>query len=664
MTLISAISPPGGDFSEPVTPGVAARARAHCGRSIPSSRTSGSSPPSTGRRATACMRTQSRLGSRARSARTGRSCARGTLELLQRDARAAGDREPGGARGARRTRPAGARCRPRSCARWCSARARTTRTTPRRRRRRRTRSRSSRSAVLLAPAKPRSTPGRRLAELDLGRRGARSPPCATRRRRAGAVAAAVTEADADRRRPRARRQTRMSGRRRARYRGAQRRPARCSILGRTPRVALGEWVEIRVAGPAARRGQVIDAGERRHRVQVLEDTVGLATRRAPRSTLTGDVATRRGRAGAARPRLQRLGAPVDGLPAPVGEACARSGGAPINPVRRGAPAGLHRDRDLGDRRDEHARARPEAPDLLRARPARPRAGGAASWRARALRTASRSPWCSSASASPRARRARSSSAFRAQRRAASARVLYLNETQRPDDRAAAGAARSRSRRPSIWRSNAGMHVLVVIADMTHYCEALREIATAREEIPGRRGYPGLHVHRPRVASTSAPASCAGKPGSVTQLPILTMPDDDITHPIPDLTGYITEGQIVLSRELHRRGRLSADRRAAVAVAPDERRHRRGTHGESHREWADQLYAIYARGREARMMAAIVGEAGLSAADRRALAFADAFEREFVGSRRAANHGRDVRDRLAAARRSAARRSHPAERRAD
>jgi len=126
-----------------------------------------------------------------------------------------------------------------------------------------------------------------------------------------------------------------------------------------------------------------------------------------------------------------------------------------------------------------------------------------------------------------------------------------------------------------------------------------------------------------------------RPGSVTQIPIVTMPDDDITHPIPDLTGYITEGQVVLSRELHRRGVFppidvlpSLSRLMNAGIGPDRT-------VPEHREWADQLYAVYTRGRDARLMAAIVGEAGLAAADRRALAFADRFEREFVhqGDRR-------------------------------
>jgi len=122
----------------------------------------------------------------------------------------------------------------------------------------------------------------------------------------------------------------------------------------------------------------------------------------------------------------------------------------------------------------------------------------------------------------------------------------------------------------------------------------------------------------------------GREGSVTQIPILTMPDDDITHPIPDLTGYITEGQLVLGRELHRRGVAPP-----IDVLPSLSRLMNAGIGEgrtvpAHREWANQLYASYARGREARLMAAVVGEAGLSEPDRRALGFAERFEREFLG----------------------------------
>jgi len=181
----------------------------------------------------------------------------------------------------------------------------------------------------------------------------------------------------------------------------------------------------------------------------------------------------------------------------------------------------------------------------------------------------------------------------------------------------------------------GFHVLIVMADVTQYCEALREIAAAREEIPGRRGYPG-YMYTDLATLFERAGIVEGRSGSITQLPVLTMPDDDITHPIPDLTGYITEGQIVLGRDLHGRGIAPP-----IDVLPSlSRLMNRGigegrTIGE-HRAWADQLYAVYARGREAASMAAIVGRAGLTAADARALEFAERFERELIhqsGARR-------------------------------
>jgi V/A-type H+-transporting ATPase subunit B len=226
--------------------------------------------------------------------------------------------------------------------------------------------------------------------------------------------------------------------------------------------------------------------------------------------------------------------------------------------------------------------------------------------------------------------ARETDAFLARVEASGARertVLYLNQTRDPTIERLL-APRVALAQAEFLAFDAGMHVLVVIADMTHYCEALREIATAREEIPGRRGYPG-YMYTDLASIYERAGVIQGREGSVTQLPILTMPDDDITHPIPDLTGYITEGQVVLSRELHRRGVFPP-----IDVLPSLSRLMNAGIGAQrtvaeHREWADQLYAVYARGREARQMAAIVGEAGLMPADRRAIAFADRFEQDLV-----------------------------------
>lgn len=175
----------------------------------------------------------------------------------------------------------------------------------------------------------------------------------------------------------------------------------------------------------------------------------------------------------------------------------------------------------------------------------------------------------------------------------------------------------------------GRHVLVILADITNYCEALREVSAAREEIPGRRGYPG-YMYTDLASLFERAGRVHGRSGSVTQLMILSMPDDDITHPIPDLTGYITEGQIVLSRELDRRGIFPP-----IDVLPSLSRLMNAGIGEGktrydHRQVADQLYAAFARGKELRRLVSIVGEGALSDEDRRYLAFADDFEREFVG----------------------------------
>jgi V/A-type H+-transporting ATPase subunit B len=175
----------------------------------------------------------------------------------------------------------------------------------------------------------------------------------------------------------------------------------------------------------------------------------------------------------------------------------------------------------------------------------------------------------------------------------------------------------------------GMDILVIITDMTNYCDALREISTAREELPGRRGYPG-YMYSDLSSLYERAGRVYGFEGSVTMLPVLTMPEDDITHPIPDLTGYITEGQIVLSRELHQKGVFPP-----IDVLPSLSRLMQKGIGEGHtradhRKVANHLYKYYAKGRDLRRLEAIVGRDGMTKADILMLDFADAFEREFVG----------------------------------
>jgi V/A-type H+-transporting ATPase subunit B len=173
-----------------------------------------------------------------------------------------------------------------------------------------------------------------------------------------------------------------------------------------------------------------------------------------------------------------------------------------------------------------------------------------------------------------------------------------------------------------------MHVLVILTDMTNYCEALRQIGAAREEVPGRRGYPG-YMYTDLAGIYERAGIIKGKKGSITQFPILTMPGDDITHPIPDLTGYITEGQIVVSRELHRKGIYppinvlpSLSRLMNLGIGAKHTR-------EDHKKVSDQLYAAYAEGNDLRGLVAIVGKDALSERDRMFLEFADLFENRFV-----------------------------------
>jgi V/A-type H+-transporting ATPase subunit B len=173
-----------------------------------------------------------------------------------------------------------------------------------------------------------------------------------------------------------------------------------------------------------------------------------------------------------------------------------------------------------------------------------------------------------------------------------------------------------------------MHVLVIITDMTNYCEALREVSAARKEVPGRRGYPG-YLYTDLANLYERAGRIKGKEGSITQIPILTMPEDDKTHPIPDLTGYITEGQIILSRELYRKGIMppidvlpSLSRLKDKGIGKDKTR-------EDHADSMNQLFSAYAQGKQAKELAVILGESALSDTDKQYAKFAESFEKEYL-----------------------------------
>ncbi|GAA0117319.1 MULTISPECIES: V-type ATP synthase subunit B [Clostridium] len=188
----------------------------------------------------------------------------------------------------------------------------------------------------------------------------------------------------------------------------------------------------------------------------------------------------------------------------------------------------------------------------------------------------------------------------------------------------------------------GMHVLVIMTDITNYAEALREVSAARKEVPGRRGYPG-YLYTDLSTLYERAGRIKGKEGSITQIPILTMPEDDKTHPIPDLTGYITEGQIILSRELYKKGIMPP-----IDVLPSLSRLKdkgigKGKTREDHADTMNQLFSAYAQGKQAKELAAILGEAALSDTDKSFAKFAEAFEEQYVSQ--GFNANRPIEDTL-------------------
>lgn len=392
----------------------------------------------------------------------------------------------------------------------------------------------------------------------------------------------------------------------------------------TRHAKLGEWVRIRGAGQDDRRGQVIDVGTEITVIQIFEDTVGLKPADAS-ITLTGETAATvvgkdlLGRA------LSGTGEPLDGLPPSIGEARLPIWGAPINPVRRQHPSDFI-ETGVSAIDGMNTLVRGQKLPVFSA-PGLPGVELAADIVENA-RPARGEPFAVVFAAMGITERETQSFVSRFLESEVMQRtVLFLNQASDPTI--------ERLLTPRVALTTAehlafthGIHVLVVMADVTHYAEALREVAAAREEIPGRRGYPG-YMYTDLASLFERAGVLKGGSGSVTQLPVVSLPDGDMTHPIPDLTGYITEGQIVLSRELHQRGVYPP-----IDVLPSLSRLMNAGIGEGrtvpeHREWANQLYAVYARGREAKLMAAIVGSEGLAPGDRRALDFVDAFEMQLI-----------------------------------
>jgi len=393
---------------------------------------------------------------------------------------------------------------------------------------------------------------------------------------------------------------------------------------------LGEMVRLRVTGDDGasddvRRGQIIALDGERAVIQVLDETRGIAPSRTE-VTLSGRVASQP----VARAMLGRLlngiGQPLDGLPPPIPEATLPVGGAAMNVVRRDKPSELI---ETGVSAIDGLNTLERGQKLPIFSCAGLPAARLATQIVRQARVRGGEPFAVvfAAIGVPFRECDDYLRAF-AESGTLDRTVAFLNRADDPPierlltPRCALTVAEHLA-------FTHGMHVLVVMTDLTNYCEALREVALAREEVPGRRGYPG-YMYTDLASLFERAGRLRGRPGSITQLPILTMPDDDITHPIPDLTGYITEGQIVLSRDLNRRGVFppidvlpSLSRLMNLGVGEGRTR-------EDHRALADQLYALYARGVDARRMAAIVGAANLGEEEQRLLSFADRFEAELVG----------------------------------
>ncbi len=421
------------------------------------------------------------------------------------------------------------------------------------------------------------------------------------------------------------------------YSGAASAAGPLLYVERTHGARLGEWVDIKMDGQPDRRGQIIDVGTEVTVIQVFEDVLGLRPSAAS-ITLSGDTATTVVGTGVLGRVLSGTGAPLDDLPPPIGEANPPIWGAPINPVQRRHPSEFI-ETGVSAIDGLNTLVRGQKLPVFSA-PGLPGIEIAADIVENA-RPATDEPFVVVFAAIGITERETQLFVSRFRESEVMERtVLYLNQASDP--------AIERLLTPRVALTAAehlafvhGFHVLVVMADITHYAEALREVAAAREEIPGRRGYPG-YMYTDLASLFERAGILESGSGSVTQLPVVTLPDGDMTHPVPDLTGYITEGQIVLNRELHQRGvyppidvlpSLSRLMNAGIGT---------GKTAVEHREWADQLYAVYAKGRESKLMAAIVGREGLSPTDRNALDFTERFEREFLHQ---AGHRRSIEETL-------------------
>ncbi|MBF6594796.1 MAG: V-type ATP synthase subunit B [Thermaceae bacterium] len=390
-------------------------------------------------------------------------------------------------------------------------------------------------------------------------------------------------------------------------------------------LAYGAIVNIDDGGGRMRGGQVIEVSDQYTVLQVFEETSGLNLEHTTVS-LVEDVA----RLGVSKEMVGRafngIGRPIDGLPPVVAEKRLAINGAPINPVAREKP-------------EEFIQTGVSAIDvnitLVRGQKLPIFSGSGLPHNELAAQIARQSKVLGEGegfavvfAAMGITQREVSYFLQEFERTGALSRsVLFLNKADDPTverlltPRMALTAA-------EYLAFEHDYHVLVILTDLTNYCEALREIGGAREEIPGRRGYPG-YMYTDLASLYERAGVVHGKKGSVTQIPILSMPGDDITHPIPDLTGYITEGQIFIARDLAQQGIFPP-----INVQPSLSRLMNNGIGKGktrpdHKELADQLFSSYARGINLRRLVAITGEDALTETDKKYLRFADNFEKRFI-----------------------------------
>jgi V/A-type H+-transporting ATPase subunit B len=397
------------------------------------------------------------------------------------------------------------------------------------------------------------------------------------------------------------------------------------IVEGVSRAAFDELVEIETVDGIKRLGKVLEVGQGKAVIQVFEGTSGLSIKGTKARFLgkTMEVPVSQELLGRI---FDGLGRPIDGLPEPIAEEFRDVNGAPINPERREYPSDFIQtgvsviDGMLTLVRGQKlpifsGSGMPH--NILAAQIARQ---ATVVGRGEEFAVVFAAIGVQYSEAQYFKRSLEESGALRRS-------VLFLNLADDP--------AIERIITPRVALTVAeylafdlNMHVLVIITDMTNYAEALREISAAREEVPGRKGYPG-YLYTDLATIYERAGRIKNVKGSITQMPILSMPADDITHPIPDLTGYITEGQIVLSRDLFRR-----DIYPPVGVLMSLSRLMKDGVGEGktradHMEVSNQLYDAYARAQEVRALSEIVGKAGLTGVDLKYLEFGDAFEQQFL-----------------------------------